>query len=271
MDLKEFIEKAHKNIIRTGIGYKKGDTRMPKEKIDLENITFASKEEAMSVVNGMLGSIKRYGFATICDLYDLLGVTSNFEDTKYGWKKLDTTLLYEGSNGYTLDLPKPVDLRPTANDVVFANREDASTVLRQMNHYVCKYGCVTVQDFWELAGFTGSIVNYKYGWRNLKNVFVVHTFGGYKIALPEPALLDKEPVLAVDDNKDDNKDDTGIITINIPNTSDGSQHGILSKDAINKAYLDMIGKTVEHNGTQKRVVSIEFTEIEIVVKLRYEV
>ena len=46
----------------------------------------------------------------MADLYDLVGMTSNYTDNKYGWYDLRTAYIQGVSGGYVIRLPKPVAL-----------------------------------------------------------------------------------------------------------------------------------------------------------------
>ena len=52
-----------------------------------------------------------YGQVTVADLYDLVGVTGNYTDNKYGWTNIRNAETIRVRDGYMLKLPKvlPVD------------------------------------------------------------------------------------------------------------------------------------------------------------------
>ena len=51
----------------------------------------------------------QYGQVTVSDLYDLAGLSDNYNDTQYGWTDISTidvvTDIIENSSGYILQLP----------------------------------------------------------------------------------------------------------------------------------------------------------------------
>lgn len=75
------------------------------------DITVNSRGEAEYVISEMMAIIKRYGFVTVADLYDLVGVAANYTDQKYGWTNVDSAEPIRVRDGYMLKLPKalPID------------------------------------------------------------------------------------------------------------------------------------------------------------------
>lgn len=73
-----------------------------------DNIRFDSREKAEDVLTNMQDIIDAYGFATVADLYDLSGITSNYTDCKYGWTHLRDANIIRLGYGYTLKLPRTI-------------------------------------------------------------------------------------------------------------------------------------------------------------------
>lgn len=72
------------------------------------NVIFSSHKDAEDVLNGMKVFIKRYGFVTIADFYDLCGICKfNGNNSKYGWIDIDECEIIQIRAGYKIDLPKP--------------------------------------------------------------------------------------------------------------------------------------------------------------------
>lgn len=72
-----------------------------------DDIILKSRGEAEEVISMLVDYIEDYGQATVGDLYDLVGVTSQFTDQKYGWENLSDAGVSRVRDGYLLDLPKP--------------------------------------------------------------------------------------------------------------------------------------------------------------------
>lgn len=75
---------------------------------DFRDIILGSRSEAEQVLNNLVEIAMSYGSATIADLYDLVGITGNFTDNKYGWFDLGDASIRRVREGYLLELPKAV-------------------------------------------------------------------------------------------------------------------------------------------------------------------
>lgn len=72
-----------------------------------DDIILESRGEAEEVLTRMDELIDTYGFVTVADLYDLVGMTCNYTDNKYGWTNLRTAEPVRVRGGdYMLRLPK---------------------------------------------------------------------------------------------------------------------------------------------------------------------
>lgn len=78
---------------------------------DFGEIIIPTRIEAETVIERLDDAIDRYGSATVADLYDLLGVTKEFTDGKYGWTDIRAARVVRVREGYLLDLPRtePID------------------------------------------------------------------------------------------------------------------------------------------------------------------
>ena len=78
---------------------------------DFEDIVLDSRADCQRVLDAMNEAIYTYGQVTVADLYDLVGMTSEFTDYKFGWVDLKPSGYSRRRDGsYVLDLPKVVDL-----------------------------------------------------------------------------------------------------------------------------------------------------------------
>lgn len=75
------------------------------------------------------------------------------------------------------------------DDVVLDNRGEAEEVLSRMDELIATYGLVSVADFYDLVGITGSYTDNKYGWTDIRNASVVRIRDGYTIKLPRALPL----------------------------------------------------------------------------------
>ena len=77
----------------------------------LETIVFESREEAETVLDGLLENIRTYGYTSVSDLYDLADVKNiNYTNHKFGWECLNTAKIDRVRDGYILNLPKPIPI-----------------------------------------------------------------------------------------------------------------------------------------------------------------
>lgn len=78
---------------------------------DFGEIILASRAEADEVLDNLSAIISQYDQATVTDLYELVGITGNYTDDRYGWTDLRGSGVRYVREGYLLDLPAPEALR----------------------------------------------------------------------------------------------------------------------------------------------------------------
>lgn len=78
---------------------------------DFEEIVLDSRSEAVEIIEFLVNRIERYKLATVADLYDALGITSDFTSRSWGWTDLREANVLQSSHGWKLDLPRPDALR----------------------------------------------------------------------------------------------------------------------------------------------------------------
>lgn len=77
---------------------------------DFDEIILATRVEAEEVIDRLFDLVSRYDSASVADLYELVGVTSQYTDDKWGWTDMRSAGVTRVRNGYLLDLPKPEPL-----------------------------------------------------------------------------------------------------------------------------------------------------------------
>lgn len=77
---------------------------------DYDEIILESRAEAEEVLNSMDDLLERYGLVSVADLYDLVGITGNYTDNKYGWTNLRHASVQRLRDGYLLKLPRAIPL-----------------------------------------------------------------------------------------------------------------------------------------------------------------
>jgi hypothetical protein len=73
---------------------------------DFNDIIIASRAEAEDVIDRLRDLINTYEVATVSDLYDLVGLTGEFTDDKWGWYDLRSAAVRAIRGGYLLHLPR---------------------------------------------------------------------------------------------------------------------------------------------------------------------
>lgn len=93
----------------------RGDSRFYKAdraRIDYsyDDIILETRGEAEDVLARMDELIEIYGMVSVADLYDLVGITGNYTDNKYGWTNIRNAEPVHVRDGYMLRLPKVTSL-----------------------------------------------------------------------------------------------------------------------------------------------------------------
>ena len=73
-------------------------------------IILETRGEAEDVLARMDELIELYGMVSVADLYDLVGITGNYTDNKYGWTNIRNAEPVHVRDGYMLRLPKVTSL-----------------------------------------------------------------------------------------------------------------------------------------------------------------
>ena len=88
----------------------RNETR-PVTKYSYDDIILESKGEAEAVLDRMGEIIDIYGMVRVADLYDLVGVTGDYTDNKYGWTNISGAKPVRIRDGrYMLDLPRALPI-----------------------------------------------------------------------------------------------------------------------------------------------------------------
>lgn len=88
--------------------------RMPSRRAranhDFDEIILSTRVEAEEVIDRLFDLVARYEQATVSDLYELVGVTGDYTDEKWGWTDIRGAGVTRVKGGYLLDLPRPEPL-----------------------------------------------------------------------------------------------------------------------------------------------------------------
>lgn len=91
-------------------GYQREISRRQRASHDFRRIYISTRSEAYDVIDAMDEQIGRFGSVSVADLYDLVGITSEFVDESWGWYDLHMSKVRQTARGYILDLPSPVEI-----------------------------------------------------------------------------------------------------------------------------------------------------------------
>jgi hypothetical protein len=74
---------------------------------DFSEIILPTRADAETVLYRLGDLVDGFDVATVSDLYELVGITGNFTDEKYGWNDLRGSGVERVRDGYLINLPKP--------------------------------------------------------------------------------------------------------------------------------------------------------------------
>lgn len=75
-----------------------------------DDIIFDNRGEAEDVLSRMDELVSTYGVVSVADLYDLVGITGNYTDNKYGWTDIMSASVVRVRDEYMLKLPRALPL-----------------------------------------------------------------------------------------------------------------------------------------------------------------
>lgn len=85
-------------------------SRVGRARHDFDEIILETRGEAEDVLSHLVDLTIDYGQATVADLYDLVDITSEFTDNKYGWTDLRNASVSRVRGGYLINLPRAIPL-----------------------------------------------------------------------------------------------------------------------------------------------------------------
>lgn len=77
---------------------------------DYDDIILDNRGEAEDVLCRMDELIATYKIVSVADFYDLVGVTGNWTDNKYGWSDIRSASIVRVRDGYMIKLPRPLPI-----------------------------------------------------------------------------------------------------------------------------------------------------------------
>ena len=81
------------------------------DRVKYEEPIFGTGVDAELVLDQLESAIANYGIASVADLYDLAGITCrNYTANRYGWTDIQSAKVIRTREGYTLQLPRTVQI-----------------------------------------------------------------------------------------------------------------------------------------------------------------
>ncbi len=77
---------------------------------DYDDVILENRGEAEEVLSRMDDLISTYGTVSVADMYDLVGITGNYTDNKYGWTDIRNASVVRKADGYMIRMPKAMPL-----------------------------------------------------------------------------------------------------------------------------------------------------------------
>jgi hypothetical protein len=75
-----------------------------------DDVILATRGEAEDVLSTMDDLIDKYGVARVADLYDLVGISGNYTDNRYGWTNIRDARIERCRDGYMIKMPKAIPI-----------------------------------------------------------------------------------------------------------------------------------------------------------------
>lgn len=75
-----------------------------------DNIILETRGEAEEVLARMDELIDTYKLVSVADLKDLVGITGNYTDNRYGWTSIRSAEVVRVRDGYTIKMPRPMPI-----------------------------------------------------------------------------------------------------------------------------------------------------------------
>lgn len=81
--------------------------RGTRETMEIDDIIFDNRGDAERTLAHLLECIAMYEFASVGDLYQVVGRSATHTHENYGWTRLGNVRILRGIDGYSIDLPTP--------------------------------------------------------------------------------------------------------------------------------------------------------------------
>jgi hypothetical protein len=188
-----------------------------------ERELFNTYREAEAMGHNMLSLIKDYGQVTVADYYDMLGINSTFQQTKYGWTELNLVVIMKFRDKYDLCLPNPKLLLQQGeskncddpdkkgdncgsnpkvkggseesnscddhNHITFSEYKYAEMILNHLSSMLEHQSHITINDLYRALNRPCYTDGNEWGWTQLQFAMIIRVPDGYKLILPQPKYI----------------------------------------------------------------------------------
>lgn len=178
------------------------------------HLFFKNRSDAYTAKGIIKDMIKKIGFITCSECYNICGRPVAQEDDEYGWiwnDHFQIRVLHSSlaniNRPYMLKFStRPIRLNFVRDklkvyDFVFHNKETVNNILQVAKQEISRKGQLSVKYYFNLAASSTictRIVDYgdfkyeQYGWKDLNGVKIEKAKSGYKIIMPEATLLNQK-------------------------------------------------------------------------------
>lgn len=77
---------------------------------EFEDVILDSRGEAEEVLSRMDELVSTYNIVSVADFYELVGISGNYTDNKYGWTETRNMAVVRVRDGYMIKMPKALPL-----------------------------------------------------------------------------------------------------------------------------------------------------------------
>lgn len=101
---------SYKNYYDRDTRYSRDTRYNSSTRYSYDDIVLDSRAEAEDVLSRMDELIDAYGLVRVADLYDLVGITGQYTDNKYGWTNIRNAEIVRVRDGYMIKMPRAVSI-----------------------------------------------------------------------------------------------------------------------------------------------------------------
>lgn len=106
-----YSERTNYNVISyKGRSEDRDYTPRMRSMIDIDDVIFNSRAEALDVLSALRDDLDKYGMVSVMNFKEMIGLKTNFTEDKYGWYDLSACKVTNYKGGWIITLPKAKEL-----------------------------------------------------------------------------------------------------------------------------------------------------------------